>query len=110
MFNPLVYGKTSSAPHLGVLGVSGLDWESILEQGKEKVKEVTGEDLTIPSIPDIPTLPSEEKAQEIGEQMAQTTGQAVGETVWTGARPFAIAGVVLLGGILLVVLLKRRKK
>ncbi|MHC4643878.1 MAG: hypothetical protein ACYTBJ_00150 [Planctomycetota bacterium] len=107
MLNPTAYGKTSSAPGIGVLGVAGLDIEKIIAEGKDALSDVTGENLTL-----IGEQPSQEIAQRVGEQLAAAHGEAVGEAAakeaWTNIRPYAIGGVLLLAGILAVVIARRK--
>lgn len=106
MLNPTVYGKSPSAPHGTAVGVSGINWQSLIEQGKEKVSEALGSDVKIPD------LPSQEVATEVGEQLAEAHGKAVGagaaSQFWSDIKPFVISGLVV-GGIFLLSRLGRRK-
>ena len=115
MFNPGVYGR-SSVPGLGVLGMSGFNLDELISGGKAKLDELTGENLQVPSKEELEELmkqPSEGIAQEIGQELEQAgkaTGTAMVETAWTKVKPFAIGALAILGGILIITLVKTRKR
>jgi len=83
-----------------------IDWEDLLSQGKDALKDATGGTVDV-------SLPSGDIAKDIGEQLAETHGEATGKAaageIWELAKPFAIGALVILGGIFAVVVLKKRK-
>jgi hypothetical protein len=120
VLNVNAYGK-SPVPGLGVLGVSGLNIEDLIKQGKGKLSDLTGEDLEVPDIPDMPTKkeleeiakkPSQDLAKQIGSELATTHGEATGtaaaKEIWAKAKPFAIVGAIGLGAIMLILAVRKK--